>query len=289
MTIFPFTEVTRLIKTLVSFTYADLTTILIPVSAISSVVAPISSIRNGFIAVLWIWLHLLYCNVSNQCNSVAEDRENRPWRPIPGGLISQANARILRWALVIPCLCFSTTFGLSTVAASTFMAITTILYDDFKFSGHWAAKNMCTLFAYVCFEVGAMIIMAGSSHNIDAIAIRALRSSSLIILSTIHVQDFPDVEGDIALNRKTIPIIAPVISRALTSIMITFWSVYIAIIWRIGNWCSGVLLSVGLIVAWRLYFLRTASEDKKSRAMYNGWLVMLHLLPANARWGTFSY
>ena len=162
------------------------------------------------------------------------------------------------------------------------MAITTILYDDFKFSGHWAAKNMCTLFAYVCFEVGAMIIMgmflvsayfhtttAGSSHNIDAIAIRALRSSGLIILSTIHVQDFPDVEGDIALNRKTIPIVAPVISRALTSIMIIFWSVYIAIIWRIGNWCSGVLLSVGLIVAWRLYFLRTASEDKKSRATYN--------------------
>jgi len=37
MTIFPFTEVTRLIKTLVSFTYADLTTILIPVVCILSV------------------------------------------------------------------------------------------------------------------------------------------------------------------------------------------------------------------------------------------------------------
>jgi len=68
--------------------------------------------------------------------------------------------------------------------------------------------------------------LAGSSHNIDAIAFRALRSSNPIILSTIHVQDFPDVEGDIELNIKTMPIVAPVVSRALASIIIIFWSVY---------------------------------------------------------------
>jgi len=111
--------------------------------------------------------------------------------------------------------------------------------------------------------------LAGSSHNTDAIAFRALGSSSLIILSTIHVQDFPDIEGDITLNRKTIPVVAPVVSRALTSIMITFWSIYTTFIWRTGNLCSGALFSVGLIIAWRLYFLRTASEDKRSRAVYN--------------------
>jgi len=125
------------------------------------------------------------------------------------------------------------------------------------------------VFLFLPITIPQLKSLAGSSHNIDAIAFRALRSSSLIILSTIHVQDFPDVEGDIVLNRKTVPIIAPVISRALTSIMIIFWSIYTAIIWRIGNWCSGVLLFVGLIVAWRLYFLRTTSEDKKSRVVYN--------------------
>jgi len=94
-------------------------------------------------------------------------------------------------------------------------------------------------------------------------------NSSLIILSTVHVQDFPDIVGDTAQNRKTIPILAPVVSRKLTSTVITFWSIYMAFIWRIGIWCSGVLISVGLVLAWRLWFLRITSEDRRSYVLYN--------------------
>ena len=230
-------------------------------------------------------MHLLYCNVSNQSNSLAEDRQNHPWRPIPVGLISQKNARILRWTLVVLCLCFSSPFGLLNVLASIFMVVITIFYDNLKFSGHWVAKNMCALSGYLCFEVGAMAIMSmlsnrfclspqlnflgGSSNGLDIISLKALVYNSLMILSTIHVQDFPDVEGDTAQNRKTIPILAPVISRILTSAMIIFWSIYMGFIWRVGIWCSGVLLAVGLVIAWRLWFLRTTSEDRISYVIYN--------------------
>ena len=230
-------------------------------------------------------MHLLCCNVSNQSNSLDEDRKNHPWRPIPAGLISQTNARILRWVLAILCPCFSSTFGLPTVMASMLMVMATIIYDDLKFSGHWAAKNVCTLSGYICFEVWAMSIMGmlsncfclspqlnlreGSSDGLDVIALKALAYNSLIILTTIHVQDFPDVEGDTAQNRKTIPILAPVLSRILTSTMIISWSIYMAFIWRVGIWCSGVLFTVGLIIAWRLWFLRTASEDRISYVLYN--------------------
>ena len=230
-------------------------------------------------------MHLLCCNVSNQSNSLAEDCQNHPWRPIPAGLISQTSARILRWALVILCLCFSSTFGLLNVLASIFMVVVTIFYDNLKFSGHWAAKNICTLSGYLCFEVGAMAIMGmisnrfclspqlnfleGSSDGLDIIALKALVYNSLVILSTIHVQDFPDVQGDTAQNRKTIPILAPVMSRILTGAMIIFWSIYMGFIWRVGIWCSGVLLAMGLVIAWRLWFLRTTSEDRKSYVIYN--------------------
>ena len=230
-------------------------------------------------------MHLLCCNVSNQSNSLDEDRKNHPWRPIPAGLISHKNARILRWVLVILCPCFSSTFGLPTVMASMLMVMATIIYDDLKFSGHWVAKNMCTLSGYLCFEVGAMSIMGmpsncfclslqldfleGSSDGLDIIILKALAYNSLIILSTIHVQDFPDVEGDTAQNRKTIPILAPVLSRPLTGAMIISWSIYMAFVWRVGTWCSGVLLSMGLVIAWRLWFLRTTSEDRITYVLYN--------------------
>jgi len=169
--------------------------------------------------------------------------------------------------------------------ASMLMVMATIIYDDLKFSGHWVAKNMCTLSGYICFEVGAMSIMGmpsncfclslqldfleGSSDGLDIIILKALAYNSLIILSTIHVQDFPDVEGDTAQNRKTIPILAPVLSRPLTGAMIISWSIYMAFIWRVGIWCSGVLLSMGLVIAWRLWFLRTTSDDKITYVLYN--------------------
>jgi len=89
-----------------------------------------------------------------------------------------------------------------------------------------------------------------------------------MILSTIHVQDFPDVQGDTVQNRITIPILVPVKSRILTSTLIIFWSIYMGFIWRVGIWCSGVLLAVGLVIAWRLWFLRTTSEDKRSYVLY---------------------
>ena len=159
------------------------------------------------------------------------------------------------------------------------------LYDDLNFSGNWAAKNVCNMCGYLCFEAGAVIIMGmfwihfnplsqldsslGSSRDLNAIALKALRNSGLVILSTIHVQDFPDVEGDAALNRKTIPIVAPVMSRPLTSIVIACWSIYSAFTWSMGIGCSGVFFSVGLTVAGRLYFLRTTSDDKMTYIVYN--------------------
>jgi len=134
------------------------------------------------------------------------------------------------------------------------MVVITIFYDNLKFSGHWVAKNMCALSGYLCFEVGAMAIMSmlsnrfclspqlnllgGSSDGLDIITLKALVNNSLVILSTIHVQDFPDVEDDTAQNRKTIPILAPVISRILTSTLVIFWSIYMEFIWK------GVLWSI---------------------------------------------
>ena len=54
----------------------------------------------------------------------------------------------------------------------------------------------------------------------------ALKISSLVILSTVHIQVFPNVEGDVTQNRKTIPIVALVTSCIAASVMIIFWSIY---------------------------------------------------------------
>ncbi|KAF8885231.1 hypothetical protein CPB84DRAFT_1788479 [Gymnopilus junonius] len=274
----PIATLARLRRTLILFTYTDFKTILLPVFTFASITAPVSSTRNGIIAGIWIWVHLLQCNVSNQCNSAVEDRINHPWRPIPAGLISESNAHILRWALAILCPCFSSIFGFPTVLSSMLMTTTMILYDNFNFAGHWASKNLCSFFAYLCFEVGAVMIM-GNVRHLDAVALRALVSSGLVILSTIHIQDFAD--GNISYCR-------PTASRILTCVLIPFWSIYNASAWGIGIWSSFIFYCVGFVVAWRIYFFRTMHEDRNSYVAYNVWLMILHLLPANARWRVFS-
>ncbi|KAF9058452.1 UbiA prenyltransferase family [Rhodocollybia butyracea] len=275
------------LRVIILFTYSDVKTILLPISAFACVTGPVSSLHNGILAVLWIWLHLLQCNISNQCNSALEDLLNHPQRPIPSGLITETQSRFLRWALAILCLCLSGLLGLKTFSSSFLMTTTMIFYDDFHLAGHWSTKNLCTFAGYLCFEVGATLIMS-RVKELDDVAIRALACSGFIILSTIHAQDFPDVEGDRALNRATIPIVAPNASRPITALVIILWSLYSSSIWGLGIWSSLVLSSVGLIVAWRIYFLRLAVQDRTTYRVYNAWLMMLHLLPANARWDTLK-
>jgi len=56
--------------------------------------------------------------------------------------------------------------------------------------------------------------------------------NALIILSTIHAQDFRDEVGDKLMGRQTIPIVWPEGSRVWILVMLTAWSVGLS--WACG-------------------------------------------------------
>jgi len=99
----------------------------------SLVTTPVHSLLSIVQAAFWIWLHLFQFNVSNQSLGEAEDALNKPWRPIPAGLVSVSRARSMRWILVLACFATSQMHGV--ILVSVFFTLMSYLYDDVHLSG----------------------------------------------------------------------------------------------------------------------------------------------------------
>jgi 4-hydroxybenzoate polyprenyltransferase len=115
-------------------------------------------------AVLWTWLHLLQFCVSNQSQNPGEDVLNKPWRPIPSGIVSVLNARILRWILLPLCLSLSISMSLEALLQSTSLAIGFIVYNELHLDSHWLMRNACNAWGYASFNAGASAI-AGAYYS----------------------------------------------------------------------------------------------------------------------------
>ncbi|KAJ7643356.1 UbiA prenyltransferase family-domain-containing protein [Mycena polygramma] len=281
-------KISRHLYTAVLFTWTDYKTIFVPITAFACAAGPFHSLSNLLQTGVWIWIHLLLCNVSNQAHSKDEDTINRPWRPIPAGRLNESQAVILRWAIASGCVLWSSLYGWDQVVTSLGLLLTTLLYDEGGLSGHVIGKNLCNIGGYVTFEIGATKIIA-SHRNLDPISITAVLISGVLIFTTIQAQDFSDVEGDAALGRITFPIYAPEFSRSATFGALVGWSTFLSWYWSLGAVSSAVLVLLGLYCGVRYYLWRTIAEDKKSYLVFSVWLTLTHILPLHARTGIFSF
>ncbi|OCH86636.1 hypothetical protein OBBRIDRAFT_737651 [Obba rivulosa] len=269
-------------QTAILFTWTDYKTIFFPITAFACATAPLNSFQDLLRGWVWIWLHLLLCNVSNQARSGREDAVLRPWRPVPAGRITCPQAIVLRWILVAICITLSAAYAEEVVLMTLYLTLTTYLYDEMDLAGHVIGKNLCNIGGYTAFEIGATKIFGGTSH-LDSVAKNATLLSGLLIFTTIQTQDFPDVEGDAAAGRVTFPIYAPEFSRAFTLIALITWSMYLSWFWGIGYIGGSFFTALGMYVGLQYYLCRSLAADKRSYIIYNIWLVLAHILPFSAR------
>ena len=103
----------------------------------------------------------------------------------------------------------------------------------------------------------------------DALALKAVLTSALIIFTTIHAQDFADVEGDKIMNRRTVCIVAPKVSRIATFVIIPFWSILLITLWNLEVVPATLFFLFGLYCGFRYYWYRDISADERSYVLYN--------------------
>ncbi|KAI5923155.1 UbiA prenyltransferase family-domain-containing protein [Camillea tinctor] len=186
----------------------------------------------------WIWVHLLVQNIANQRlgPSVIEDRNNKPWRPMPAGRITQNEAESILRALVPLAVSFSFLCGASLPSATILTLIW--LYND----------------------------LDGASAG------------------PFQRNDFPDMAGDRARDRKTLPLTYPeMATRIVLALLTVFWSLACLIFWNAVMLAWVGLLSVGGAMAVLTVCQRKQWYDEMVWKLWCLWMAFIYLLPAFSR------
>jgi len=92
--------------------------------------------------------------------------------------------------------------------------------------------------------------------------------NTLIILSTIHSQDFRDQEGDERAGRRTIPMVWPEGSRVSIFVTLMAWSAGLSWACDLAYPFSMSFCALGGFIGLRFFRERTADEDKQSFHYY---------------------
>lgn len=121
--------------------------------------APDPQLANAVHAAVWLWMHILQVDVSNQTSSPEEDKQNKPYRPLPAGRITLRDAIILRWALVPVCCLCSLWYSREVFCASVIFSALVILYNEVGgHSSHWTVRNGLNALGYAAFETGTTLV-----------------------------------------------------------------------------------------------------------------------------------
>lgn len=157
---------------------------------------PIVLMHNVAYAFMYTWTFCL----SNQISGVAEDRINKPDRPLVTGELSYRGA-LIRWLASMMLYTFLG-WRLGVLEWVLLWQIVTILHNFARFSRNWIAKN-------VSMGLGTISQLAAAWQMVTPItpvAWRWIILLAFIIFPLVSLQDLRDMSGDVKTKRITLPL-----------------------------------------------------------------------------------
>lgn len=232
--------------------------------------------------VIWNWLNLFLFDVNNQSqpDSVLEDSVNKPWRAIPSQRLTAPQAR--RLLLVIIPTVYAVTLYLGGVRESVTLMVMTWMYNDLGGADeNFITRNLLNALGYMCYSSGSMQVATGhGQHELNERATWWLAIVGAIIFTTLQMQDMPDVEGDAARNRKTIPLIyGDHVARISIAVPVMAWSFICPAFWRLAILGYIAPLATGGFFTLRLLTLRNVAADGVTWKLWCVWMATIYLLP----------
>ncbi|POS70194.1 UbiA prenyltransferase [Diaporthe helianthi] len=244
----------------------------------------IGILKSSPAMLLWSWSNLLLFNLHNQrhASAVAEDSVNKPWRPMPAGRLSSREATLAMYFTYLVVLAISLEFG--GLLPCVFEAFFCLWYNEWGGASDPYLKNILNGLGFACFFAGPLEVATG--HSVlsgDQQTFQWLLLLAGAITTTAHAQDFRDMEGDSATNRKTVPLlIGDLNARLVLAGGVAGWTVLACWFWGVGlaEWRVGSVSWVaGTIVAGRFFRDRTRAGDRLSWKLFPAWLLGLFVLP----------
>ncbi|KAF3063695.1 hypothetical protein GL218_02601 [Daldinia childiae] len=227
------------------------------------------------------WSNLLIFDLANQRlpESAQEDALNKPWRPVPGGLVTSVQIRraMLVWIPIV--LITNHIFGVGT--ETSLLYVLTWLYNDLMGGDeNWICRNVIIATAFWMYNTGSAKLANGghTAHITEKGEVWTIVVSG-VILTTMHVQDLKDQEGDRARGRRLAPyVLGDRVARWTISIPVFFWSYYCTWFWGVGMAGIGIVV-LGMTVAVRCLTCSGKHADRRTWELWALWTATLYMLP----------
>ncbi|KAF2726631.1 hypothetical protein EJ04DRAFT_452955 [Polyplosphaeria fusca] len=239
------------------------------------------------LVLLFNFTNLLVFDLSNQrlWESIKEDRLNKSWRPIPSGQMTRSETRRALQVL-IPFVLAINHYGLNVGAETACIMVGCWSYNDLKAGDdNWIIRNAVIalgfgVFNWASLKVGVDGGGISGSTGITAMGYTWICMYSLVVVTTMHVQDMKDQAGDKARGRRTAPLVlGDRVARWSLAIPIIIWAPACAFYCR-ANIGLGVTASVfGVYLSWRCLILRQSTEDRRTWHLWCVWTAILSLMP----------
>ncbi|KAI0865657.1 UbiA prenyltransferase family [Xylaria cubensis] len=271
-------------------------------AAINSNIAPWYSMGparsiNDILAALpymffWLWSNLfLFClHNQKQPKTIAEDKLNKPWRPIPAGRLTSKQATQILY-LMHP-ICFFIAWYIGGFIPYIVLTSFHLWYNELDGASNGIIKNIHNAVGIICFFGGPLEVATKHSVITGNTELRVwLALLTAAFATTCHTQDFRDMKGDLAAGRRTIPLaFGNIQSRILVAVAIAMWTPLASLLWG-GLLKEAVLAYIaGAAVIGNLFLNRSTEGDILSWKLWSIWvlgLVMIPFLKTRADHGTF--
>ncbi|XDG05842.1 hypothetical protein ABKA04_005457 [Annulohypoxylon sp. FPYF3050] len=236
------------------------------------------------------WSNLLIFDLANQRlpEAAREDAVNKPWRPVPRGMVTSAQVR--RAMLICIPLVLAANHFLGVGIETALLFVLTWLYNDLMGGDeNWICRNAIIAVAFWLYNNGSAKVancVVGCNQPARITEKGGVWTTvvSAVILTTMHVQDLKDQEGDRARGRRLAPLVlGDRVARWTIAVPICFWSCYCAWFWAVGVAGLGVIL-LGFAVAARSLTCSGKPSDRRTWELWASWTATLYVMPTLHRY-----
>lgn len=295
----PHTSLLTFFQIIYYFTITDFATFIVPNSAFGimaalatkslvdgDLTASLSDVLSNLPQVLlYNWSNTLLFNMSNQrdSESIAEDRINKPWRPIASGKIT--GQQVQRLMLLAVPLSLALNYYLNVWNQGVWIHLITWLYNDLRGSEEIVIRDFLIAASYAAFNGGSLKIAAGcypshTSCDINGPGHMWTAIISAVIFTTMQVQDLKDRVGDRLRGRKTVVLfLGERVSRGSIAFFVIFWSVVCSHFWQPGPWKVAAPTLLSMVIAYQVTMGTHQERDWHSWYLWSMWLILLYCLP----------
>jgi 4-hydroxybenzoate polyprenyltransferase len=215
------------------------------------------------IALIYFSLYVYTFTITNQLNTIEEDKINKPFRPLPSGITSKKEMIVRELLFTFIFLLFGFYFGIIKWALLWVVVST---FHNFIGHKYWISKNIISMSLGIFSIIGAGWEL---TQPIKGYPLQWGIIISLVFGLCAVIQDFRDVKGDKLINRKTLPIDLGDFRARLISILFSLLSYILLLIFvfipsnkTLLAYIFGLIITfLFLIIIGRLLFFKTEKDD----------------------------